>query len=133
MAALTQMSHVCKVVGPQNWKFKNTKAEFEEIEAEDLNKIGLKIIKEAGKERYPVTSKMTVALLEIGNHIPYEQYGIAVLIFEKPEDFDHNANKALTQMSHVSRWLVHKTGKARTWKQNSRKLKLRNWILRRLD
>uniref|UniRef100_A0A914D3I2 Uncharacterized protein n=1 Tax=Acrobeloides nanus TaxID=290746 RepID=A0A914D3I2_9BILA len=116
MAALTQMSHVCKVVspqdwtgksmeselgeieaenldfkkiglkiikeaekkdtrvaGPQNWKFKNTKAE---IEAEDLNKIGLKIIKETGKEGYPVTAKMTVTSLEISNHIPYEQYGL---------------------------------------------------------
>src|SRR5256885_2203402 len=52
---LTQMSHVCRGVGPKNWKVKNTKAEFEEIEAEDLNKIGSKIIKEAGREGYLVT------------------------------------------------------------------------------
>jgi hypothetical protein len=59
--ALIQMSHVCKVVGPHNWKGKNMKAEFEEIETEDLDlkKIGLKIINEAGKEGYPVTAKMT--------------------------------------------------------------------------
>uniref|UniRef100_A0A914CD90 Uncharacterized protein n=1 Tax=Acrobeloides nanus TaxID=290746 RepID=A0A914CD90_9BILA len=46
----------------------------------------------------------TEALLEIDNHISDEQYGLAVLVFEKPEDFDHSANKALaalTQMSYV--------------------------------
>jgi hypothetical protein len=63
LAALAQIAHVCKVVGPHNWEGKNMEANFEEIEVEkeeaDLKKIGLKIIKEAGREGYPVTARMT--------------------------------------------------------------------------
>uniref|UniRef100_A0A914D7I5 Uncharacterized protein n=1 Tax=Acrobeloides nanus TaxID=290746 RepID=A0A914D7I5_9BILA len=46
----------------------------------------------------------TEVLLKIGNHIPDKQYGLAVLVFEKPEDFNHSASKALaalTQLSYV--------------------------------
>uniref|UniRef100_A0A914EBL8 Uncharacterized protein n=1 Tax=Acrobeloides nanus TaxID=290746 RepID=A0A914EBL8_9BILA len=46
------------LVGPQNWDDKSMEAEFEKVKLEDedlgLKKIGLKIIKEAGKKGYPV-------------------------------------------------------------------------------
>jgi hypothetical protein len=63
LEALTRMSHVCKAVGPQNMDTKNMKVDMEEVEVDageaDLKKIGLKMIKEAAKEGYPVTNKMT--------------------------------------------------------------------------
>uniref|UniRef100_A0A914DJM6 Uncharacterized protein n=1 Tax=Acrobeloides nanus TaxID=290746 RepID=A0A914DJM6_9BILA len=50
----------------------------------------------------------TEALLDISNHIRDEQYGLAVLVFEKAENFEHNANKALVvlaQIAHVYKFV----------------------------